>query len=388
MKRNIYLLALMMIFATLVNGQVTIESTELTLPISPDTTTFLFVTDELPIPAEGEDQIWDYSTLPGSGYIELSQSYKIPSDPNFPDADAYDTYSVTLGAITTSNNREFFTETPEVIYRSGTHIEDTTFNIGVLTGNQADNLELLENVNHFREVYYEFPMQYKSSWNTDDRIVTKLLITIAAYGFIDDSVFVVQHVNRHDTIVGWGQLTLPGGKGPYNALLIKSQRTSTDSFYLGNFPAPQALLAAFGLTQGGATSEYQYKLMVEGTQFPAITFATDPTFSTVLSSFISTSIHDPVSTASPDISSVEVIAYPNPIKENHTLYLKFGKPLMRPQLLQLWDAQGRLILEKEVLNHRGEASIYINKHLNGQFLFFTLKSEQKVTSFGKIMISK
>ena len=61
---------------------------------------------------------------------------------------------------------------------------------------------------------------------------------------------------RTDTIVGWGKMRVYADGAPsieYEVLVNKSTQFAVDSFLVGGFPAPPALLAPFGMAQGQQT---------------------------------------------------------------------------------------------------------------------------------------
>lgn len=275
-------------------------------------------------PAIGNDLLWDYSTI--SGQANANPYLAVNNDPNFPSAQfMLDQYFKNLTPALGYYYNQYYQITSTGAYVVGIHVPAQSFGLGALTGNASDTLYILENVIYYpasQWVLLSFPASAGSSWQSNQRHVVNMELTVSAGGLNKASLQQAFYFNRKDTIAGWGTLTLPAQNGFNNNVPVlqnKMQQYFVDSFYLNGSPAPPQLTTAFGITQGQTTGLANRMVFYrEGSfNYQMIINFTDETLTTPNLAYISTQL--------PVISGIEdnknytmpAVTFPNPVNGNH-----------------------------------------------------------------------
>ncbi len=217
-----------------------------------DTLSFANVTT--PSPTEGQAQVWDYSTLTPAGMGV--NFFETKSNPAFPDASffatqLFDTFAMSRGLF----YEEAQAVTDAGFVALGISIADQPYSIGDLTGNPLDslNFDARDGVYATPRSIIPFPMTHGTTSTSSFIREASFRLTLGLYGITNMPGLKRQHYTQVDSVVGWGTLTMPtagGGPVSFPALLMKRMVTVVDSLFLGGQPAPDALLQAFGLSQG------------------------------------------------------------------------------------------------------------------------------------------
>jgi len=237
------------------------------------------------IPSQGTHQRWDYSNLNKNDANNNAISYVPANNPAYPNAlRQFDNSFLLAGlpiAQTTmeGNNKSSY-------HGLGTHLEKQAFPLESITGNPGDSLIIdKQDVQEPHQVFEKYPVTYSTSFHSHSISKTGFHLSIAAFGLDHVPGQFVQHTFDNRDVLGWGKVRVPTESGPskyIKALLQKLSVLKIDSVYLAGQPAPAALLAAFGVTQGETTrSFYQYRFYQENTDAYLINFSMDPTFSTI-----------------------------------------------------------------------------------------------------------
>src|SRR4051812_28865172 len=237
------------------------------------------------IPTKGPNQKWDYSNLTKNNANNSTISYVPANNPAYPDALLqFDNYFSLAGIPIAQTNMEGNDQNS--YHGLGTHFERQAFSLKLLTGNINDSLIIIEqNVQEPDQLFEKYPVTYQASFNSHSISVTNFQLTIAAFGLNHTPGQFVQHTYDKREVVGWGKLRIPTSTGPSDwikGLLQKLSVLKIDSVYLAGAPAPGALLAAFGVTQGETSNSfYEYRFYRKGIEAYLINFSTDITFTNI-----------------------------------------------------------------------------------------------------------
>ncbi|MCH8553842.1 MAG: T9SS type A sorting domain-containing protein [Schleiferiaceae bacterium] len=272
-----------------------------------------------PVPSEGPNQVWDYSGVTSG--TPFTNGWELPNNPNFPNATAGRSYNPSLGPINLIGSRDFFLTDADGVYQLGFESAANTYSIAAITGNPSDELEILNTFNNYGKDYpiVEFPMNYMDVYYPQVVGETSFNLTVAAFGLNATPGQIKQYVTITDTICGWGAVTV-GVNGMTGApgLLKKTIYHQIDSVFLGGAPAPEALLTAFGLTQGAVLSFTDYRIFVYDGQtrlLPALSFDLDANGTAVETIRYDRANYSNLSTS--DVALREAVKlYPNPAVEN------------------------------------------------------------------------
>ncbi|HXL55296.1 MAG TPA: hypothetical protein VN958_03500, partial [Chitinophagaceae bacterium] len=276
------------------------------------------------IPTQGANQKWDYSNLTKNDANSNAVSYVPASYPAYPTAlRQFNNFFPLAGIPIAQTNIEGNDENS--YHGLGTHFDRQAFSLQLLTGSATDSLIIVrQNVHEPHQIWEKYPVTYLTSFMSHSISVTNFQLSIAAFGLDHVPGQFVQHTYDKREVVGWGKVRIPTASGPSDyirALLQKLTVLKVDSVYLGGAPAPAALLAAFGVTQGETTnSYYQYRFYHRGTDAYLINFFMDATFANITGlnydtkyvncdNLIAVSSESEANLAASDIS---IRAFPNP----------------------------------------------------------------------------
>ncbi len=242
---------------SLLNAQVTIKKSN--FPVQPGTDIYYSKSNtDIATPSEGPNQVWDYSGIP-LGTQFSSQNEDATNDPDIPNA--------SIRVLGNLNFQGF--KIPNYVYQSldetgykqvGLKSLDTTFPIDSITGGPNDVLRFPPIARPHEGGtgdLLRFPASYKDKWTDTYIAYTDFELTVGLFGLDQQPGVDKQYLTHTSEVVGYGELIIPLEDGtpsdPVEVLLIKSTTTRIDSFFLGGFPAPDALIGAFGTTQGAVT---------------------------------------------------------------------------------------------------------------------------------------
>jgi hypothetical protein len=242
----------------------------------------------VPVPKRGIHQKWDYSVLVKNDAYNSSQSYEHASNSMFQNARRQNNFVYVLGGIIALQETGYESDDKNSFSRIGRSLDLQKFPLVMLTGSASDSL-IIDQQYDFDEGNFAmvtYPCAMFSSWSNDVRVTTQFHLSVAAFGYDHSPGQFVQREKLTRKVVGFGKMRIPSatGKTPYtDVLMIRSVHTTIDSVYINGKPAPDALLAAFGLTQGEKSFENSYVFLRQGIDEPLITFNMDSSFNSAIS---------------------------------------------------------------------------------------------------------
>lgn len=243
---------------------------------------------KIKVPLQGTNQSWDYSVLEKNDAFNFSASYQRVNNGTFAVARRQHDFVFMLGGIIALKQTGYEVDNQNSFNRAGRSLQLQKFPLQTLTGTPTDSLifDTQEDFDQGNFIFVDYPCTVNSSWSSTVRVVTKFQISVAAFGYSNSSGQFVQIQTLTRTVVGSGRMRIPAGAGktPYiPVLMIKSQLTTTDSVYINNALAPDALLRAFGLQQGQQSFDNCYTFLRQGIDAPLITFNMNNAFSSIRS---------------------------------------------------------------------------------------------------------
>jgi hypothetical protein len=328
----------------------------------------------VPSPALGANQNWNYAALTSTD--SQTSTYWEEVDP-FYTAEGIDIYvyffkqlspALALGFRTFSEldlNEEGFAE-------EGIYVEEQSYPLGALTGNNSDNLSfpLQEFILNAPRQIMQFPMTAGSAWESSSRRAYNFTLKVTAFGLNNTPGQLISTFVRKDSVAGWGKLRVytPNGPSvPYDVLMSRTVQFSVDSFFLGGAPAPPALLNAFSVSQGQqADVSHQYNFYRAGNlnYLLRINYGSDNTFTTPENVFVNTDnlSADPSSAGDLNVATYSTVLFPNPSNGQRINLFIQGKTVAEASYT-LTDLSGKTV-------QSGQA-----QPLSGNTLSFSVASE-------------
>jgi len=339
------------------------------------------------IPAHGANKVWDYSNLTKKNANSDSRSYVPASYPAYPNAlRQFDNFFILAGIPIAQTNIE---DNDENSYHGlGTHFERQAFPLQSITGNATDSLIIVkQNVHEPHQIFQKYPVTYLASWRSHSISRTDFQLSIAAFGLDHTPGQFVQHTYDKRKVVGWGKVRIPTSSGPckyIKALLEKLSVLKVDSVYLAGAPAPDALLDAFGVTQGETVNSfYEYRFYRKGIDAYLINFFMNPTFTTITglnydTKYVNLDWDDDIISSTNEsevnLADVTVKVFPNPSPNEFTLNLS-GKYAAQASV-SVFDLSGKQLQKFE--NVSGE--LRFGKELKpGIYMVQVIQNNEKKT---------
>lgn len=380
MKRSL-LLAALFCSAGILNAQtpLVLTSSNVQMTQAGDTRSWHSVdVSGLSVPSTGENQTWDYSSMPVIG-IGYSTTYNEADNPTFPDASfSYDTYYA-LAAYSLSG-AAYYENKATGSYYSGNSYEEATFDLGGM-----GTLYIPEQAHAYGGGYarLQLPAQYGSTWSTDLNAPLNAELTIDALGISEAPVLYNQVNMYRDSVVGSGTLKLPGG-ATVEALLVRSVHTIIDSFYVAGEPASPMLLAALGLQQGTSFTSNQYSFYTTGMATAALSFY--ETDSQLTGGEISDEL--PTTSVTEEAVMQSVRLYPNPVTTGEVT-LAFNKTTSGVWNVVVRNMMGQTIRTVAVEQTTGAVSLRValDPSLAGGAYLYEIRNENGVrTGAGSFIV--
>lgn len=333
----------------------------------------------LEIPSRGANRTWDYS-LAADGQGGYQVVFVEPDNPAFPSATvAYNAYYALNQFQLTG--RAFFEARSTGEYYVGNAYDAETFNLGFGT------LEIPAQTNHLAEgsTDLKLPATMGSTWTTENKLPINTLLTVSTAGLENAPLTYVQTRTHHDSIVGWGTVTLPSGQS-YNALLKKQTWVQVDSFYLYGQPAPDQLLTLFGVEQGSTSSRDIYAFFTPGASTEIMLFIVHP-------NGVEVSYRDDLSisnVADRDASSLSTNLFPNPVAGDGAT-LAFEKTSAGAWSVAISNALGETVRTVPVNEAAGPVSMRLDlsSSMPGGSYFYEIRDENgKRIAGGSIAVTR
>lgn len=370
MKKTITILAVLMGFAH-TNAQVTLDETNLLhSPTYTEQRNYVFT--DIDVPAEGANQTYDYSSM-SLPTTTIVREYFPATRPEFTGFSRYQLGVGGLGPVDV--NGEYYTlQNAEGLYNTGGYILPSTQNLQALTGGANDFIEFPGNSSIFEEPSAEllFPASFGTeAVSSSYDFLTEYELTIAGFGLNATPGQIIQSSDITAEVVGYGQLTLPVPSGqsiPYDVLLVKYEQEITNNVFLGGAPAPDALLSAFGLTQGQVTVVSEYKFYAENYDVPIAFFIMNDDFSEVDQMFYDMDLLETLSVAQNEFEN-SISVYPNPATNQVNIIRQTNDTSI--DAINIYDISGRLVktVSKDTFSDASSPiEIDVNDFSNGTYL--------------------
>jgi hypothetical protein len=317
--KNTLLIATFFSFSLSASAQITLNSANApTVAICQqnDTMQRLKMTGTVPSFAGAANAIWDMTVMadsttfytdnePFSGSAFPSATFTLPG--GYPFSSLFYLVDVMFGI------------TPTGIVNFGEHVDRQSLSLAGVSGATTDTLTFLQ-----QDIPYtsnpkdlKYPCTMGTTWTEVFSYVTNFELTIMAYGLDHTPGERRSHLTRTYNVIGWGKMRVntPSGPSAYmDVLEIEISHLVVDSFYLGGAPAPDALLSAFGTTQGHV-SENNYRRFFRAGEFKELARVTysDNTYSEVLGVFVHKQRLSMPVTGIADNVMERILVYPNPV---------------------------------------------------------------------------
>jgi hypothetical protein len=379
MKKKILLFSsLLFSWAAFSQTAITINSADMPIPTA-DYNVDKITSANPPQPTLGNNQNWDYSNYVGNS--PLTVSYMPETDPFFTSA-GIDVYINWIKNLTPDVGYEVSDELDfnanKVEYK-GLYVYKQGYSLETFTGNGNDSITFASQglIYPSGRTAIPFPCTVGSAWNTTtSRVAVDFKLTLTAYGLNKTPG---QQVFRHtekDSVVGWGKLsvhTQSGASIPYDVLMVRQEVYTIDSMYLGGAPAPTALLAGFGITQGQKTGlYYAYNFFRKGSWMYLMRrfYDIDATYTTLSDSYVNA---DNLSTVGVE-EAVEYssLVFPNPTNGSELKVEVMGKNIPFSQYV-VTDMLGRKVQEGNAgENAISKMEIRLNDNLPNGTYFVTV----------------
>jgi hypothetical protein len=271
------------------------------------------------------------------------------------------------------------------VEEKGIYVPDQHYGLSSFTGNNNDSLifPLQGSIFSSGRRLMQFPATYQSGWTSKSRRSVDFKLSVTAAGLNKTPGKHVFTVFRKDTIVGWGKMRVYTAAGPseyYNVLVDKVNQYSIDSFFLGGAPAPPAILAAFGITQGQQTAfTNRYNVYRTGNSTALAIFLygnnpyTVPTYAYFdIDNLATTAVNEPGNGA------YSTLLFPNPGTGNE-INIKIMGEVPALHWYSIVDMQGRTVQSGQADLQNGDLRIQLNPQLPNGHYVITGTGPQKQT---------
>lgn len=341
------------------------------------------------LPVEGTNQVWDYSKIGASAYKEAS--YAPANNPSFQNAFCVSLHSFeSIAAGRGTMYDEYMNLTNNYFGGIGISVAEAHYGIGDLTLNPNDSLIFPLQNNPFQSPRYvvKFPCTFRSVMTSSYARDFNFSLTINAFSLNNAPAKLRAVMMQIDSVVGWGKLLLPLGKGatpPIDVLLVKRYTTEVDSFFLKNAPAPVVLLNAFQLTQGMTTKTGRYMFWRANAKAYALGFLFgDQNFISATDVLYDKSVELlPTNVQTLTDNNVQSFVYPNPSATGN-FTINFDKNI---HLLVVRNMLGQEIMRKEIDNNTVQFSLP-TKSIHGMYFYQLEDVNGKMLLVGKLMYVK
>ncbi|MEZ4886554.1 MAG: T9SS type A sorting domain-containing protein [Chitinophagales bacterium] len=219
---------------------------------------------DVAVPTEGINQLWDYSYLM-SEYTETTDYFDATNDPIFTEALNFHDFERAILTFPVST-QYYEVKDEQGWYEVGKNTEEIAYPLTQLSGGPTDNIHFppTKLFTEGRLDRVRFPMTYQKEWTQSNKQTFNFDVSIAAFGLNQVPGNVERTIIETRKVVGEGQLIIPAMDGtgastiPMDIFLLKVERTTIDSIFLGGALAPETLLNAFGSTSVQTNSDEFY----------------------------------------------------------------------------------------------------------------------------------
>ena len=241
------------------------------------------VTKGVAVPSAGADQTWDYRNLMNNSFYSIREF--IPETnaafPNSRRQIVASDYRFFAGFSTTIYQHE--SSSNSALKFIGATTNRTAYSLAFKTGVSTDSLILLsQNIFYGgSKIAIPYPCTYQSTWVLGEYIVYNMQISLASEKLDHASFTFVSSTLNNRSIIGWGRMRVPVATNYIPCLMMKIQRTETDSFYVNGLPADTAVLNVLDVMQGQVSHIYQYSFRRKGIEQDLMIFTMDSSYNKI-----------------------------------------------------------------------------------------------------------
>ncbi len=311
----------------------------------------------LPRLVAGPNQAWDYRALTPVGAPYTRAFAPALVNAAYPVATLGRAYTVALGPLLIQGD-QFNGFTGAGFVEFGAALAAQAFSLGSFSGNPSDSLAFpAQNlINTPPLVLQELPSTAGTTQNQFRRLATTFRITVGAFGISRAPGRYVQRFTHLDSVIAWGTIRVPvagqpGGSAPVPVLLRRSYIIEQDSFYVAGQPAPPALLAALGLTQGASSRTVFDSFLRESSPQPVAQVSYLNAARTQGEIYVSAEANLPLR-APALLTEAEAALWPNPVIAGEAVRVDINGLTQRVPAT-LHDGLGRVVFAPEL--HPGGA---------------------------------
>lgn len=370
-------------------AQITIEATDIPIP---DETFRVFAGPVPSLQNDFNNKVWNYSNIIPTEMFPVN--FPKEEIPDFVAAgiDVYRSVTKQFNA-----NFNFFTDieidfNENGVVEKGMYVEEQRYGLSPFTGNNKDSLIIPRQGYIYSDVVQQmkFPFTNQSSWSSIGRRYIDFTISVTAFNLNNIPARMVWYVNRKDTIIGFGKMSIYTEQGPsksYDVLVDRINLSATDSFYLGGQPAPPAILNGFEIQQGQKTNlgnriNFYRKGMF---MYLASFFYGGNTFSTQPIDFFMCDHDAELATSSKDEDKelFSVALYPNIVSQGDKLNVYISDKNLLGNTYIIYDINGKEVTSGQFVPGQDIDEISLPAFMAPGTYFFTAK-----TNNAKMMITE
>lgn len=277
----------------------------------------------------------------------------------------------------------------------GRRTEAAAHGISALTGGANDTLFFPFNIDLFggRADFLDFPATYQSSWTGTYVETTPFALTVAGFGLQNTPGEQLRTITDSREIVGYGKLIIPDDNDdPSNemeVLLVKSEVTIVDSFFLMGDPAPPALLGAFNVSQGETRfgSAYLFYMPDYGKPVMRIAINADGTEPSNVSFRKDATRTTSTPTSLKEVSLNNALGvHPNPVSTGQYVSINFNEFVDNAEII-LTDITGRVVYQNSIHTPTDHTKLNIPELSSGIYILNVSAQNGTLMKSSKILIN-
>lgn len=361
MKKTLFLLIGSALCATSLSAQITIDSTDITLPIQPQIAARYIVDTQV----LNTNPVWDYKAglnIIGNDTITFLAS---DNDTTFGTSTHMQNAGMSFGGVNIPNSTAYFNHTATGIYTKGIKISEFSLPLG----NNDSIVFNTQNIVYPNNGTLMFPFPMDANTDIHDTFTTQINFGLYYAPLFNNAPgYVIRHTENVIHYNSDIKIALPYANDTLDALMVDVTAESVDSFYINNIAAPAMLLDLMGLTQGSVSHVTKSYVIGKGYAYPLaeVTF-TDSSRNQVRDiKFLA--LHSPNHSVNKlDLSQVKV--YPNP--SSSIINIDISEAIFSKRIL---DLTGKVILKE----YNDSNNINVNSLTAGNYLL------EITTASGKI----
>lgn len=289
------------------SAQISIQNYDYRLPIQPDTAYLKVVSAGASTLSPGTNASWDLSgVFSGASVDYVLSPYSNPASPMTQGRLAY---NVNFNGVVLDSLYNHFGSDADGVYQTAFQMVSISQSLVNVTGDQADSITTLDTIQIIDVPLLKFPLNLGDTWSHTYEVWVPMEITIEQIGWYDAVLSLKQDIIQNDSVVGWGDLTLPTGQTA-DVLMVRHHSMRIDSTYLDGQPMDPILANQLGFQMGVSSEIDRWAFYTPGLNYAFYEYTeVDGNQST------------PVFYRTANISTLEneaataVLVYPNPAHE-------------------------------------------------------------------------